>query len=145
MKNNVFALLCISGTLTVVTFFIAFQNNEPWIAPPEADALKNPLDGNKTTAKSENLYSSHCERCHGNYGKGDGIDGKKSNPKPTDLTAEKVQKQSDGALYWKISNGRGAMNAFKDILNEKDRWLLVNYIRELDKSENPVSYFKPAK
>ena len=51
-------------------------------------------------------------------------------PKPANWTSEAVQKEADGELFWKISNGRGAMPPWKH-LPEKDRWELVNYIRSL--------------
>jgi mono/diheme cytochrome c family protein len=42
-----------------------------------------------------------------------------------------VQDQADGELFWKISEGRGAMVGWKLIISEEDRWHLVNYIRTL--------------
>jgi hypothetical protein len=41
-----------------------------------------------------------------------------------------VQGQTDGELFWKISNGRGAMPPWKH-LPEMERWRIVNYIRYL--------------
>jgi mono/diheme cytochrome c family protein len=43
-----------------------------------------------------------------------------------------VAAESDGELFWKISNGRGAMPPWKH-LPENDRWDIVNYIRTLQK------------
>lgn len=135
MKHRFF-LLSLTSVLTITAIFLVFQESTPWVAPPDADKLVNPYAGHKATAKGENLFSTNCERCHGNTGKGDGVDGKKLNPKPADLTSEKVQKQTDGAIFWKISNGRGPMDAYKSILQEDDRWKLVNYIRELGTNRN---------
>jgi len=42
-----------------------------------------------------------------------------------------VQNQSDGAIYWKITNGNPPMASYKETLTEEQRWQLVNYIREL--------------
>lgn len=52
------------------------------------------------------------------------------NPKPKNLAEKAVQAQTDGELFWKISNGRGAMPPWNS-LSEKDRWSLVRYIRSL--------------
>ena len=52
--------------------------------------------------------------------------------KPADWTSDKVQKQTDGEIFWKLSNGRGAMPPWKS-LPEKERWELVSYIRSLKK------------
>jgi len=53
-------------------------------------------------------------------------------PKPADWTSAKVASESDGELFWKISNGRGAMPPWKH-LPDNDRWDIVNYIRTLQK------------
>ena len=52
------------------------------------------------------------------------------NPKPADWTSKKVQDESDGEIFWKITTGRGAMPAWWH-LPEGDRWALVRYIRSL--------------
>jgi mono/diheme cytochrome c family protein len=43
-----------------------------------------------------------------------------------------VQGESDGSLFWKISNGRGPMPPWKH-LSEKDRWDLVTHVKSLGK------------
>lgn len=45
--------------------------------------------------------------------------------------AYEVQDQSDGALYWKIGEARVAMPAWNGIVDDDERWNLVNYIRSL--------------
>ena len=110
----------------------AVVQESTWVAPKEADAVKNPLKGNaEATAKGKALYNSMCTACHGNKGKGDGPGGKALKPKPTDHTSAKCQEQTDGALYWKLTEGKGGMTSYKKILKDDQRWQLVNYIREL--------------
>ena len=41
--------------------------------------------------------------------------------------------ETDGSLFWKMTNGRGPMPSWKDTLTDKERWELVGYIRKLDK------------
>jgi mono/diheme cytochrome c family protein len=53
-------------------------------------------------------------------------------PKPLDWSSPAVQRDTDGELFWKITNGRGAMPAWKQ-LPETERWQIVNYIRTLKK------------
>ena len=43
-----------------------------------------------------------------------------------------AQSDTDGELFWKITNGRGAMPAWRQ-LPETERWQIVNYIRTLKK------------
>ena len=106
------------------------MGNEPWKAPKEADDLKNPLVDNKSSLiAGKKLFKQMCSVCHGVKGKGDGIAGSALNPKPTNFTLPNVQGQSDGAIYWKISEGRSPMASYKGMLKEEQRWQLVNYIR----------------
>jgi len=35
------------------------------------------------------------------------------NPKPANYTTSAISAESDGSLFWKLSEGRGAMLAFK--------------------------------
>ena len=72
-----------------------------------------------------------CFVCHGPKGKGDGMAGAGLTPKPTNLTTEEFQSQSDGAIFWKITEGRAPMASYKTSIPEKKRWEIVNYIRTL--------------
>jgi len=48
------------------------------------------------------------------------------------FSAEEFQAQSDGELFFKTSFGRDDMPEFtKKLLDDEDRWLIVNYIRTL--------------
>ncbi|MEJ2613876.1 MAG: cytochrome c [Ignavibacteriaceae bacterium] len=103
-----------------------------WIAPASANKLNNPLtELSEATNKGEKLFEQNCTTCHGTSGKGDGPTADMLDTKPADLTSPKVQKESDGALFWKITNGKGAMASYKKDLSEDQRWQLVNYIRKL--------------
>jgi len=50
---------------------------------------------------------------------------------PSDLTAS-ASNQTEGELFWKITEGKGAMPAWKG-LSETDRWNLVSYMKSLAK------------
>jgi mono/diheme cytochrome c family protein len=101
-----------------------------WKAPAEAKAMKNPVKGVGNAKKN---IETNCVTCHGPNGKGDGpAAAALPPPKPADWTSSKVAAESDGEIFWKISNGRGAMPPWKH-LPEKDRWEIVSYIRTLQK------------
>ncbi len=106
-------------------------DQEKWVAPASAKSLKNPFSGNSSINKGKSIYKTRCVVCHGDKGKGDGPAGKALNPPPADHTAAAVQSQTDGELFWKISEGRGPMVGWKLILSEEERWHLVNYLRTL--------------
>ena len=76
-------------------------------------------------------FDLFCASCHGPGGKGDGpAAAALPAPKPANWTSAAVQKETDGELFWKMSNGRGAMPPWKH-LPEQERWEIVNYIRTL--------------
>jgi mono/diheme cytochrome c family protein len=102
-----------------------------WVAPAGEKDKKNPLPADaQTIAQGKKVADVNCVSCHGAKGKGDGAAAVALNPKPADWTSAKVQAESDGEIFWKISTGRGAMPAW-NFLPERDRWALVRYIRSL--------------
>ena len=102
-----------------------------WEAPAAEKAKKNPLPADAATvAQGKKVAEVNCVSCHGAKGKGDGAAAVALNPKPADWTSKKVQAESDGEIFWKLSTGRGAMPSWK-FLPENDRWALVRYIRSL--------------
>jgi mono/diheme cytochrome c family protein len=106
----------------------------PWVAPDDAKKVKNPIPSSQENlAAGEQLFSDNCVLCHGEKGAGDGPGAKTIKVKPANFTDSKVQAETDGALFWKMSNGRGPMPAWKDVLTDEERWKLVNYIRKLGK------------
>jgi mono/diheme cytochrome c family protein len=115
-------------TLVVSAGAVVVSAQGPWVAPPEAKSLKNPVKGIGNAKKS---VETNCVSCHGPGGKGDGpASAALPPPKPANWTSEAVQKQTDGEIFWKMSNGRGAMPPWKH-LPENERWEIVNYIRTL--------------
>jgi len=105
------------------------QAQGEWKAPAEAKAMKNPEKG---VGDAKKVIDANCVPCHGTSGKGDGPAAAALPTKPADWTSDKVQKESDGEIFWKISNGRGPMPPWKH-LPEKQRWEIVNYIHTLKK------------
>ena len=125
--------------LSICLFVFSNNSNaqsKTWIAPKAAGEVKNPLAGNKEVIKyAQIIYSSYCTPCHGNKGKGDGIAAPGLAIKPADHTSDAVQKQTDGALYWMISQGHSPMPSYKTVLTDNQRWELVNYIRTIAKNK----------
>ena len=82
--------------------------------------------------KEKQLYEKNCIVCHGTMGKGDGAAGLYLNPRPFDISSEKVQSQNDSILFYKITMGKAPMPTFKTLSFEA-RQLLLLYVRELGK------------
>jgi mono/diheme cytochrome c family protein len=106
-----------------------------WVAPKDAQAVKNPMTSTAPLlADAKVLYTSNCGPCHGEKGKGDGPAAQGLSPKPADHTSAVVQSESDGSLFWKLSEGHNPMPAYKKVFTEQQRWALVLYIRTLAKN-----------
>ena len=106
-----------------------------WTAPEEAKTIKNPVnpaDRSVSAKKGKRIFKTRCMICHGATGVGNGAGGKALNPQPQNLTLPMVQNQSDGELFWKVTNGRNAMIKWGPILSENERWDVINYVRTLD-------------
>lgn len=118
-------------------------NQDPWIAPAWTDGLKSTYKSNETTlASGKELYTTYCASCHGSDGRGDGVLGGELPVKPANFHADIVKNQKDGALFWKLAEGRGAMPSFKTMLSDEKRWQLITYIRTLT-GGSPVKKSKP--
>lgn len=116
-----FLFLCFNG-----------QAQGKWLAPASADEIVNPLQNDANAAESgKKTYKVLCVVCHGAKGKGDGMGGTGLTPKPTNLTTPEVQSQTDGAIFWKMEEGRPPMASYKSTIPEKNRWEIINYIRTL--------------
>lgn len=108
------------------------QSPAPWVAPASAAARKNPVAGKpEAIAAGKQVFNTTCVPCHGPAGRGDGAAAAALNPKPAKFTSPVIAGESDGALFWKLSEGRGAMVPFKTTFSEAQRWELIAYIRTL--------------
>jgi len=109
------------------------EEKKNWVAPASADTLKPLVLHKNALEKGKKIYEAQCFVCHGKSGVGDGIAGAYLKPKPADLTSKKVGRQSDGALFWKLTEGNSPMVSYKEILKEEQRWQVIQYIRTLTK------------
>ncbi len=132
--KGIIAVLAFGLILSLTAFGFKVPQSGQWVAPKEADKVINPIEGSESGAKAgKKLYANYCVICHGAKGKGDGVAGAALNPKPANFTKDKFQNQTDGAIFWKLTEGRSPMASYKTILTEEQRWQLVNYTRTLKK------------
>lgn len=109
---------------------------EPWVAPDRAARKENPVSADAASlAKGKELFVMGCVPCHGATGKGDGsaaagLERNGVRIHPGNLSDPKMWQQTDGAIFWKISEGKSPMPSWQT-LTEEQRWLIVNYVRTL--------------
>ena len=68
-------------------------------------------------------------------GKGDGPKAEKIDISCGDFTEGDYLNESDGASYWRITEGRKPMPSYKEKLSDHERWAVVAYIRTLGKGK----------
>lgn len=127
MKRVLVTVLVLCAGLLAQNF--QYRPDPSWRPPDSAAARVNPLAGSpELAAGGRKLFQRQCAQCHGAQGQG--------LKNAADLQLPVVQQQSDGALFWKITNGnpRRAMPSFSG-LPEMQRWQIVLYLRTLPSTE----------
>ena len=126
--------VAVMAIFAFVTFSAFYFQKPPWEAPKSADAKKNPLTSDAgTIAAGKAVFAKECVSCHGKTGKGDGPSAAQLETPPGNFTTGDTQGHSDGALFWKISEGRKPMPPFKKKLDENQIWQCVVYMRTFKK------------
>ena len=130
MKKVIYLILCL-------LIFSSFSNKVfaqcGMRSSVKTKSLENQLsEEGDAKIKGELLYSQMCVVCHGESGKGDGVEGVSLSKRPANLTSIRVQQQTDGEIFCRITNGIGSMPSFENSLTTMQRWELINYIKTLN-------------
>ncbi len=102
-------------------------------------ARRAPKTANPVAPSSEALraglvhYRAVCMTCHGAPGVDASDIGIGLNPPAPDLTLRKVQKRTDGELFWLVSHGirMTGMPAFGPTHEDEEMWKIVAFLRHL--------------
>ena len=89
---------------------------------------------NLTLKRGKKLYEANCMHCHGAEGDGKGPMMKNGTFNGVPNYADK-KALSDGQLFYSIYYGKGAMGSHASIVNKKEIWSLVHYIRKIQYSD----------
>jgi len=103
--------------------------------PDEFFDLSNPIPADdESFARGGEIYALHCATCHGDGGMGDGPGGVSLDPAPAPI-AHSGQMLGDAYMFWRINEGGilfdTGMIPYRDILDERARWDVINYVRAL--------------
>ena len=130
VQKMILPLIFIAGaSFTMIT------QKDPWPVPDKYNKMANPLKGDaESLATGKEIWMKHCQSCHGKTGKGDGSKAAQLKTLPDDLSKADVQKQTDGAFFYKTSEGRDDMPSFKKkIPDQEEIWAVGNYMRTFKK------------
>ncbi len=109
----------------------------------DTEQLADPLPTTpEALARGKALFEARCKPCHGPDGRGGGPVSRFFPPAP-DLAYVKVRERSDGFIWGTVSYGGKAMPPAREGLTEADRWDLVKWVREIQRT-SPVVTVPPA-
>ncbi|MFM7661189.1 MAG: c-type cytochrome [Bacteroidota bacterium] len=89
-----------------------------------------PQNAEKILKEGKEIYSSKCMHCHGEKGDGNG-------PMVTSGAYNGVPNYADrigvsnGQMFYSIYYGKGSMGAHGSMLDKKEIWTLIHYVRKL--------------
>ena len=123
------------GLASISFTVIRFQEKKPWPVPEASKKMKSAVASSaESIAEGKTLYATHCKSCHGAKGLGDGSKSAQLKTEPGDFSKADFQAQTDGAIFYKTSEGRDDMPSFKKKIPEADdRWNIINFLRTLKK------------
>ena len=102
------------------------------------EKLKNPIAGDfspQVIERGKAKFDIYCAICHGAGGAGDGPVAPKFMGLVKSLLTANARSYSDGRIFHVITEGQGIMGSYNNqIYSEADRWAVVNYVRQLQKS-----------
>lgn len=124
---------------------LAMMAQSDWMVSEDKQADKNPIAFSQESVKAGKVvFMTNCKSCHGDLTKANGLP---LVPPPTDLGMQAfLDKNTDGSIFHKVTDGKATMPQFGGILSENDRWNVVNYIRSFDANfEAPSAAEQPTK
>jgi len=125
MRRYFFGLLFLQLLLPVLSA-------QEWTVPEDKKGKLSSFPFNDETRKAgEKLYKTNCMSCHGTPGKANYLP---LVPPPGDPATEKIQKNIDGEIFYKVSIGRGQMPSFRSVLTSNDIWNVISFLRSFNTS-----------
>ncbi|MBK9388882.1 MAG: cytochrome c [Bacteroidetes bacterium] len=120
--------------ILILTFLhLVFQSiqGQEWKVPDDKKGrLSTFAFDDNTRMAGQKLYTLNCMSCHGTPGKSNYLN---LVPAPGDPATEKIQRNNDGEIFYKISVGRGQMPSFRSVLTSDEVWNIISYLRSFNK------------
>ena len=117
-------------SLLLIVLISMHLSAQVWVVPAENETRKSTFAFDDASRKAgSEIYMTSCKSCHGEPGKGNTLP---LVPPPPDMVSAKMQGNSDGAMQYKITTGRGPMPSFKNTLSATDVWKVISFIRSFN-------------
>lgn len=121
-----------SSTLfTCICAVLSLSAQNVWIVPQDQKDKLSTVEFTVAMQKTgADVFAGKCKVCHGMPGQNNF--NALLNPSPGDPSSEKYQKNTDGELFYKISEGKVTMPSFKNALSKDDIWSVIAYVRSFN-------------
>ena len=120
-----------TGVIICLMLLPSFARGQDWVVPDDRKGRLSTFPFTDDTRKEgEKLYQVNCHSCHGDPGRNNFL---ALQPPPGDPATEKIQRNSDGEIFHKVSAGRGQMPSFRSVLTAEEIWKVVSYLRSFNR------------
>ena len=128
------AALVVAGVVIFACGGYVYAAEQRTGVPLDVVNIRDPVPPDeRSLAIGRDVYTTNCEACHGETGRGDGPAGLRLVPRPADLHIHMAPGvHTDGELFYWVSYGVSgtAMPAWKDRgLTDEQIWSVINYAR----------------
>jgi mono/diheme cytochrome c family protein len=105
----------------------------------------NPLPINaELLARGRDVYSIHCQLCHGAAGDGKGVTTKYGMVVIANLHDPRLVRMTDGEIFNTVTHGKNLMQGYAATIVPRDRWAAIAYVRALQLSHLATADEVPA-
>lgn len=116
---------------------LAMDEQQYILAAADVNPYKLTFENSEMTfKKGKELFNANCAHCHGEKGDGNGpmveSGAYAGVPNYSNVLA------TEGQMFYSIYYGKGSMGAHNSILNKKEIWTLVHYIKRLQNADYGV-------
>ena len=128
------AALVVSGIIILACGGYVYAAEQRSGVPLDVANIRDPVPPDEHSLEvGRTVYTTNCETCHGETGRGDGPAGLRLVPRPADLHLHMAPGvHTDGELFYWVSYGvaGSAMPAWKERgLTDEQIWSVINYAR----------------
>ena len=144
-RNTMSARLPADGSIAYKGDDKAFALPYPYPNTPEGyeaagiNLLSPLVTSDENTAAGAIIFSQMCTQCHGEEGKGDGAISRNGHIAGIPDYTTKLKDLSEGKMYHTLQYGKGLMGSHASQLSQKERWLVIEYIKVLQGNDNESS------
>lgn len=86
--------------------------------------------------RGKERFGIYCAVCHGAVGNGKSVMVEKKYVPPPTFHEDRIRQMPEGEVFNVISNGIRNMPSYKNSIPVEDRWLIIRYLRALQRSQN---------